>query len=195
MWIAKFNIGQKVKVSKWGECYTTYDSMAQKLGVFDAWKATKNRSAIESEIAEIVGFHPHLTDSDAGIIYACKRPNGDVFIIGERGLAEIPAKIPTFSEIHANVLEWAEARNLLKGSTAKDQTIKLMEEVGELAKAVGKNDRAKVIDGIGDAMVVLTIIANYYETTPEECYSVAYDEIKDRKGKMVNGTFVKEADL
>lgn len=195
MWTAKFDIGQKVKVDCCGQGYTTYADMAKKLGVFDAWTATKNKAATEGEIAEIVGFHPHMDHSDIGMLYACKRPNGEIFLIGERGLAGIHAEYLAFSETRTKVLEWAEARNLLKGSTAKDQTIKLMEEVGELAKAVGKSDRAKVIDGIGDAMVVLTLIANYYETTPEECYSVAYEEIKDRKGRMVNGTFVKEADL
>ena len=100
-----------------------------------------------------------------------------------------------FAETRSKVLEWAEARNLIKGSTIKDQTIKLMEEVGELAKHVGKNDTEKAKDDIGDMLVVLTLIANYIGTTPEECYALAYEEIKDRKGRMVNGTFVKEADL
>lgn len=101
----------------------------------------------------------------------------------------------SFTEIRVKVMAWAEARNLIKGSTVKDQTIKLMEEVGELAKHIGKGDHEKAKDDIGDMLVVLALIANYIGTTPEECYAIAYGEIKDRKGRMVNGTFVKEADL
>lgn len=51
------------------------------------------------------------------------------------------------------------------------------------------------MDGIGDAIVVLTIIAAQYHTTPEICMEMAWAEIKDRKGKMIDGVFVKESDL
>jgi NTP pyrophosphatase (non-canonical NTP hydrolase) len=94
-----------------------------------------------------------------------------------------------------NIRGWAHARNLVVGSTPEKQTVKLLEEVGELAAGVARNDGAKIMDGIGDAVVVLTILAEMYGVTIESCIQMAYDEIKERKGKMINGVFVKEADL
>jgi len=91
------------------------------------------------------------------------------------------------------VVKWAEERNLIKGSNPESQMLKLMEEAGELASDIAK--RRCVKDSIGDCMVVLTLIAKQFGTSLEECYALAYDEIKDRKGRMINGTFVKESDL
>ena len=70
-----------------------------------------------------------------------------------------------------------------------------MEEAGELAAGLARQDESKVIDSIGDMVVVLTIMAEMYDFNIEGCIEAAYDEIKDRKGKMVDGVFVKEADL
>jgi NTP pyrophosphatase (non-canonical NTP hydrolase) len=94
-----------------------------------------------------------------------------------------------------NIRGWAHQRNLIIGSTPEKQMVKLIEEVGELAAGVARNDGAKIMDGIGDAVVVLTILAEQHGVKIESCIQMAYDEIKDRKGKMVNGVFVKESDL
>ena len=91
------------------------------------------------------------------------------------------------------VIRWAEERNLIKGSNPESQMLKLLEEVGELASDIAK--RKDVKDSIGDSLVVLTLIARQFGTNLEECYSLAYNEIKDRKGRMINGTFVKDQDL
>ena len=86
--------------------------------------------------------------------------------------------------------DWAEDRNLIEGSNPQAQFVKLMEEAGELA---GNISRGKSVqDDIGDMVVVLTIIARMYHTTLEECVFMAYQDIKDRKGRMVDGIFVKE---
>lgn len=85
---------------------------------------------------------------------------------------------------------WAVARNLIDGSSPKDQYCKLMEEAGELASSICKGRDPK--DDIGDMLVVLIVIAGQYNTTLEECLALAYDEIKDRKGVMIDGIFVKE---
>jgi NTP pyrophosphatase (non-canonical NTP hydrolase) len=90
---------------------------------------------------------------------------------------------------------WAHQRNLIHGSTPNAQFIKLMEEAGELAAGLARQDESKVIDSIGDMVVVLTIMAEMYDFNIEGCIEAAYDEIKDRKGKMVDGVFVKEADI
>ncbi len=92
-----------------------------------------------------------------------------------------------------NVINWANDRNLIKGSNPKDQCLKLIQEVGELSDSLCKGNSP--IDDIGDCMVVLTIIAEQSGLTIEECLSHAYNDIKDRKGKMVDGVFIKESDL
>jgi len=91
------------------------------------------------------------------------------------------------------IRKWSEDRNIPEGSDIKNQTLKLGEEYGELLRAVIKGDEGALIDAVGDMVVVLTIISQLSESfTIEEAIESAYDEIKDRKGKMVNGTFIKE---
>lgn len=96
----------------------------------------------------------------------------------------------TFNFIRA----WAHDRNLIEGSTDKRQLKKLLEEVGELACAVAEGDEREIEDGIGDICVVLTIMAEQNGLKIEECIMSAYDTIKHRKGKMVNGLWVKESE-
>jgi len=67
-----------------------------------------------------------------------------------------------------------------------------MEETGEIGRAILKQDTNEIIDGIGDAVVVLTNLAELVGVPIEECIQQAYSEISKRKGKMVNGTFVKQ---
>lgn len=90
------------------------------------------------------------------------------------------------------VEQWAEDRNLVAGSNAKMQLSKLLEEVGELASAVAIGDISGIEDGIGDAAVVLCIMAKQCDLSFEDCLEVAWDDIKDRKGRIVDGLFVKE---
>lgn len=94
--------------------------------------------------------------------------------------------------LYKRIIQWASDRNLLEGSTRKDQMVKLMEEVGELAAGIAKGNEPLVKDSIGDALVVLTILAEQSGTSIEECLGLAWNEIKDRKGKMVDGIFIKE---
>ena len=86
---------------------------------------------------------------------------------------------------------WAKNRGLYDKGDTKTQFCKLMEEAGELGRAVLKNDNAEFVDAIGDMVVVLTNLAHLGGVTIEECIDSAYNEIKNRKGKMSNGTFVK----
>ena len=98
----------------------------------------------------------------------------------------------TFNQLEAFVRTWAEARNIVKGSTADKQLEKTATEMIELAIAIGAKDKSKQIDGIGDVLVTLIIVAEQLGLTLTECLAVAYMEIKDRKGRLVNGTFIKE---
>lgn len=92
------------------------------------------------------------------------------------------------------ILNWAEDRNLVNGATSQAQMLKLTEEVGELAYAVARKNNILVRDAIGDCIVVLTILAAQNNLDIYACVQAAWNEIKDRKGKMVDGIFVKEGD-
>ena len=89
------------------------------------------------------------------------------------------------------IREWATERGLYDKGDTKTQYCKLMEEAGELGKAILKEDQHEFVDAIGDMVVVLTNLAELGGTSIEQCIDAAYAEIKNRKGKMVNGTFVK----
>lgn len=92
------------------------------------------------------------------------------------------------------IKEWARERNLDQADPYK-QMLKLGEEFGELCQGMIKNKPRQVIDSIGDMYVVLTILSMQLNVDIEFCVQAAYDEIKDRQGKMINGVYVKEADL
>ena len=90
------------------------------------------------------------------------------------------------------IRQWAMERGLYDKGDVKTQTLKLMEEAGEICKATLKEDHDEVIDGIGDCVVVLTNLAYLNGVTIEDCIQAAYDVISKRTGKMVNGTFKKD---
>jgi len=93
------------------------------------------------------------------------------------------------------VEKWAEDRNLIMGATPQAQMLKMVEELGELAGGIARNKRDIIQDSFGDCLVVLIILAKQLDCDLEECLWMAYEEIKDRKGRMINGVFVKEEDL
>ena len=91
------------------------------------------------------------------------------------------------------IRQWADERGIYDKGDTKTQLIKLQEEMGELAKATLEKDQAEVIDAIGDMVVVLTNLAHLNNVHIETCIAEAYNVIAKRKGKMINGTFVKDA--
>ncbi len=90
------------------------------------------------------------------------------------------------------IRDWAGERGLYTKGDTKTQFCKLMEEAGELGRAVLKDDQPEFVDAIGDMVVVLTNLAHLGGTTIEDCIDAAYKVISKRTGKMVNGTFVKD---
>ena len=92
------------------------------------------------------------------------------------------------------IKKWAIDRNVVSGDP-KAQMVKLLEEAGELAEGINKNKQDLIIDSIGDVYVVLVILCMQLGLDINDCIKAAYEEIKDRKGKLVNGLFVKEEDL
>ena len=98
------------------------------------------------------------------------------------------------NELVKLVEQWAKDKNLDQAEPSK-QFLKVTEEVGEVAAALARNDKDMLRDGIGDVIVTLIILAIQNDMDLYECLNTAYDEIKGRKGKTVNGVFVKESDL
>ena len=98
-------------------------------------------------------------------------------------------KIPNRFEL---IRMWAKDRGLYDKGNSHTQYVKLIEEAGELAQSILKQDKPEIQDAIGDMVVVLTNLAELEGFTIEDCIDSAYTEISTRRGKMLNGTFVKE---
>ena len=92
-----------------------------------------------------------------------------------------------------DIRDWAHNKGIYDKGSSGVQYLKLIEEAGELAEALLKKDKAEIQDAIGDMVVVLTSIAKFEDMFIEDCIKSAYDVIAKRTGKMVNGTFVKDA--
>jgi NTP pyrophosphatase (non-canonical NTP hydrolase) len=90
------------------------------------------------------------------------------------------------------IRSWANERGIYDKGNSHTQYVKLMEEAGELAAALLNNDKPEIVDAIGDMVVVLTNLAKLEGFDIENCVDSAYNEIANRKGKMINGTFVKQ---
>lgn len=105
----------------------------------------------------------------------------------------------TFSDLITKINHWADERNL-KQADPKIQWMRITEEVGEIRDVLLKptkftEPQAALKDAIGDTLVTIIVLAHQLDLDVTECLGIAYEEIKNRKGKMVNGTFVKEEDL
>ena len=99
----------------------------------------------------------------------------------------------SFSQLELEVLRWADARGILKNGNVQTQMLKGVSEMGELCDAIIKRDREGIIDGLGDVLVVLLIVADMESLDLLSCLESAYNEIKDRKGRLnANGVFEKE---
>lgn len=105
---------------------------------------------------------------------------------------DIESKPKLNLEIFDNIRSWANERGLYDKGNPHTQYVKLMEEAGELAKALLEQDTNEIEDAIGDMVVVLTNLAHLQAMSIEECIHSAYNVIAKRTGKMINGTFVKD---
>lgn len=92
------------------------------------------------------------------------------------------------------IIKWAEERGILSPNNHKAQFIKTIEETGELAAALLKNDKKEIIDAVGDIQITLIILCAQLNISYDACLESAWNEIKDRKGKTENGTFIKNND-
>ena len=162
-------IMNNVKTSKYNNerCYVYNKAFAR---YYD------NNNAHQTTLADL-----HMKDQ-----YNGKTTSGGLYPVGVR--QQNARSVAHFDLIR----EWAKERGLYDKGDTKTQTLKLLEEAGEICRAVLKNNHDDVIDGIGDCVVVLTNLAELQGVSIEECIAQAYSEIKNRTGKMSNGTFKKD---
>jgi len=97
-----------------------------------------------------------------------------------------------YNLLSERVLKWGKDKGILDKGDSKTQCLKMASEAGELCDAIAKGNREETIDAIGDVMVTLIILARMENLCEVECLTEAYCEIAGRKGKMVNGSFVKD---
>ena len=97
-----------------------------------------------------------------------------------------------FEELDSLVVNWANDKNIIAPNNARNQLLKFYEEAGELASAELKNDQEGIIDALGDVLVTLIIYSKQKDLDLVECLESAYRVIKNRTGKTVNGTFIKD---
>ena len=171
------NIGMEWKTDH-GECIITNESVDWIMKNVQTSKYNDQRCYVYNK-----AFARYFDNNDP---YSGKTRTGGLFPAGadhrENGEAS-----------HFDLIRtWAEERGLYNSGDPKTQTLKLMEEAGEICRAVLKKDEPEIIDGIGDCVVVLTNLAHLCGTSIEECIEAAYNEIKGRTGKMDNGTFKKD---
>lgn len=90
------------------------------------------------------------------------------------------------------IRDWASEKGIYEKGSVKSQYNKLLEEVNELYDGIENKDIDEVKDAIGDCVVVLTNLAHLAGLTIEDCINSSYGVIKNRTGKMINGSFVKD---
>lgn len=100
-------------------------------------------------------------------------------------------KLTQMDELVKLVEEWAKSRDL-HNADPRGQMLKVVEEVGETAGALAKLNSEALEDGIGDVFVTLIILCMQVDMSPEQCLQAAYDEIKNRTGKTIDGVFIKD---
>jgi NTP pyrophosphatase (non-canonical NTP hydrolase) len=150
-------------------CYVYNKAFAKMWGVFDTNECCTEESCCEDQCCETGECCKYETELCCEVDDCCKD-----------------------NTVFNRIRQWADERGLYEKGDAKTQYLKLMEEAGELGRALLKDDIEEQIDAIGDMVVVLTNLAELIDVPIEECIESAYEVISQRTGKMVNGTFVKD---
>ena len=101
----------------------------------------------------------------------------------------------TFENLHDAIIQWGYARNIISTKNTPKQFMKVTEELGELAEGINKDNQGQIKDSLGDILVTLIILAQDLNLDLLDCLNSAYKVIQNRKGKTINGVFVKESDL
>lgn len=122
------------------------------------------------------------------VAYLMGLPSGLVEYIDQLGYLN-------FEKLHEFIIQWAEDRKIISPKNVSKQFMKVTEELGELAEGINKDNQGQIKDSLGDIMVTLIILAQDLNFDLLDCLNSAYRVIQNRKGKTINGVFVKESDL
>jgi NTP pyrophosphatase (non-canonical NTP hydrolase) len=155
------------------------------------WQTEFGKIHLSPELADWIANNAHTSMYNSERSYVYNKALWEAFTdmnSFESLVDQVETRVWTFD----NIRTWAKERGLYKKGNSTTQYVKLQEEAGELAKALLSNDKAEIKDAIGDIVVVLTNLAHLEKLTIEDCIDAAYQEISNRTGKMINGTFVKD---
>jgi len=155
------------------------------------WNIEFGKIRMTAELADWIATNAHVSMYNSDRSYVYNKALWEAFN-KMNSFESLVDQVETRTWTFDNIRDWAKQRGLYKKGDSKTQYVKLQEEAGELAKALLKNDKPEIKDAIGDIVVVLTNLAHLEKLTIEECIDAAYTEILNRKGKMINGTFVKD---
>lgn len=149
-------------------------------------KTSHNEHILDVELVDWIMKHAVTSQFNEGRCYVYNKAMSNF-----KNSWSFQDKLESQSGMFTKIRRWAYERGIYDHGDSKTQYVKLMEEAGELAEALLKNDKPEIIDAIGDMVVVLTNLAKLEKLDIEDCIENAYETISKRTGKMMNGTFVK----
>ena len=152
------------------------------------WETEFGKICLDEELARWIEHNAHVSRFNSDRSYVYNKALWEAF--NKDSNLEVP--LNTQDSVFDNIRSWAKFRGIYDEGNAHTQYVKLQEEAGELAKALLEDNHEEIVDAIGDMAVVLTNLAHLRGLKFETCVASAYHQIKDRKGEMINGTFVKD---
>ncbi len=155
------------------------------------WETEFGKIVLDEEISRWIEDNAHISRFNSERSYVYNKALWEAFS-NFNSLEVLQDYIDSKQSIFDSIRNWAKVRGIYENGDARTQYIKLQEEAGELAKAMLKDDQAEFVDAIGDMVVVLTNLAEQRNVRIETCIASAYNQIANRTGKMINGTFVKD---
>jgi NTP pyrophosphatase (non-canonical NTP hydrolase) len=155
------------------------------------WETEFGKISLDTELSNWIVNNAHESMYNKNRCYVYNKALWEEFC-NMNSLESLNKHIESQQSIFDSIRNWAQVRGIYENGDVKTQYVKLQEESGELAKALLKDDQAEIVDAIGDMIVVLTNLAEQRNVRVETCIASAYNQISDRQGKMINGTFVKD---
>ena len=155
------------------------------------WKTEFGKVSLDKDLAHWIVDNAHESMYNKNRCYVYNKAMIE-FFNNANSLESLVDYVESQQSIFDSIRNWAKVRGIYENGDARTQYIKLQEEAGELAKAMLKDDQAEFVDAIGDMVVVLTNLAEQRNVRIETCIASAYNQISNRTGRMINGTFVKD---
>ena len=155
------------------------------------WKTEFGKVSLDKDLAKWITDNARESMYNKNRCYVYNKAMSE-FFNEQNSLDSLINYADSKSSVFENIRAWAQVRGIYDEGNTIIQYVKLQEEAGELAKALLTSDHEEIIDAIGDIVVVLTNLAHLEGVEIETCVASAYNQIKNRKGEMINGTFVKD---